>query len=170
MSKPTRPSDPECVKGQPRTFFVTSSTAGGRPLFQTERMSNLLIEVLRSCVRAGKFTVHDFVVMPNHVHILMTVPPDLSLEKSMQFIKGGFSFRAKRELGFQGEIWQRGFSDVRISDESSFTKHQADIDRNPVRAGLASSPAEYPFGTAFLKKQKNAGAEARNISRAERHD
>ncbi len=63
-------------------------------------------------MKSGRIIVHDFVVMPNHVHVLMTVPGDLSIEKAMQLIKGGFSFRANKELGFRGEIWQRGFSDV----------------------------------------------------------
>ena len=97
-------------------------------------MSNLFIDVLRSYVRAGKFTVHDFVVMPNHAHVLMTVPGSISLERAVQLIKGGFSFRASRELQYPGEIWQRGFSDVRITDELSFTQHQDYIDSNPVKA------------------------------------
>jgi putative transposase len=75
-------------------------------------MVDLLIDVLRSQMKSGRIIVHDFVVMPNHVHVLMTVPGDLSIEKAMQLIKGGFSFRANKELGFRGEIWQRGFSDV----------------------------------------------------------
>lgn len=105
-------------------------------------------------------TVHDFVVMPNHVHILMTVPGEMSLEKAMQCIKGGFSFRANQELGFRGEIWQRGYSDVRILDDQSFRRHREYIENNPVKAGLANEPDEYPFGTAYLKKQKLAGAKA----------
>jgi putative transposase len=80
-------------------------TAGGRSLFQTERMAALFIEVLRAYMRSGKIAVHDFVIMPNHVHILMTVPSEMSLEKAMQLIKGSFSFRANKELGFRGEIW-----------------------------------------------------------------
>src|ERR1017187_8778666 len=116
MSKPSRPSDPNSATGRPRTFFVSSGTAGRRSLFQTDRMANLFIEVLRSYMRSGKIVVHDFVVMPNHVHILMTLPGEVSLEKAMQLIKGSFSFRANKELGFRGEIWQRGFSDVLIVD------------------------------------------------------
>ena len=105
-------------------------------------------------------TVHDFVIMPNHVHILMTVPGEMSLEKAMQLIKGSFSFRANKELGFRGEIWQRGYSDVQILDDQSFQQHREYIENNPVKAGLANSPEEYPFGTAYLKKQKHAGAKA----------
>lgn len=93
-------------------------------MFQTERMANLFIDLLRTYVRAGKFTVHDFVIMPDHVHILMTLPGVMSLEKAMQLVKGGFSFRANKELGFKGGIWQRGFSDVRVTGETSFRQHQ----------------------------------------------
>jgi putative transposase len=133
-------------------------------------MANLFIDVLRSYMKSGRMTVHDFVVMPNHVHILMTVPGEMSIEKAMQLIKGGFSFRANKELGFRGEVWQRGFSDVRIVDERSFQRHREYIDNNPVKAGVANSPEEYPYGFAYLKKRKCAGAEARELSAAERHD
>jgi putative transposase len=121
-------------------------------------MAGLLIEVLRSYMRSGKITVHDFVIMPNHVHILMTVPGEMSLEKTMQLIKGNFSYRANKELGFRGEIWQRGYSDVQILDDQNFQQHREYIDNNPMKAGLAKRPDEYPFGTAYLKKQKHAGA------------
>ena len=140
-------------------YFVTTRTAGGRSLFQTERMANLFIEVLRSYVRAGKFTVHDFVVMPNHVHILITLPGAIGVEKAMQLIKGGFSFRANKELGFRGEVWQPGFSDERVNDEESSRRHREYINNNPVKAGLAISAEEYPSGSAFLKRQKRAVAE-----------
>jgi len=142
--------------------FVTTRTAGGKSLFQTDRMANLFIDILRSHIRAKKFKVYDFVVIPNHVHILLTIPGDLSIEKAMQLIKGGFSFRAKKELGFPGEVWQGGFSDVRITDEQSFRHHREYIESNPVRAGLANSAEEYPYGFVFLKKQKCAGAKAQN--------
>ena len=154
MSKPSRPSNPLNATGIARTFFVTTCTAQGRPLFQTDRMANLLIEVLRTCVRSRKFIVHEFVVMPDHLHLLLTVPSETGLEKSVQLIKGGFSYHANRDLGFRGEIWQRGYSDVRITDEESLHKHEHYIHQNPVRAGLSHSPGEYPFGSAHLKKLK----------------
>ena len=157
MSKPSRPSNPQNLKAQLRTFFVTTRTAGGRPIFQTDRMAALFIDVLRCYMRAGKFKVHDFVVMRNHVHLLITLGPDISVEKAMQLIKGNFSFRAKTELGFHGEIWQRGFSDVRIKDEESFRAHQRYIYGNPVKAGLASAPEEYTNGSLYLRRLKAQG-------------
>ncbi len=154
MSKPSRPSDPNHATGQSRIFFVTTRTAGGRSLFQSDRMASLFIDVLRSYLRTSKFTVHDFVAMPNHVHVLLTLPGDMSVEKAVQLIKGGFSFRAGKDLGFRGEIWQRGFSDMRVTDELSFRQHREYIKNNPVKAGLANAADEYPYGSAYLKKMK----------------
>lgn len=120
-------------------------------------MAALFVEVLRCYVRAGKFGVHEFVVMPNHVHLLVTVGADISIEKTMQFIKGNFSYRAKTELGFLGEIWQRGFLDVRIKGEDSFRAHQLYNYNNPVKAGLASVPGEYAHGSLYLRRSRAQG-------------
>ena len=52
------------------------------------------------------YKLHACVVMPDHLHLLIT--PFGSIEKSVQLSKGGFSFRAKREREWKGEIWQQG--------------------------------------------------------------
>ena len=121
-------------------------------------MANLFIEVLRSYMREKKFKVHDFVVMPNHVHVLLSLPPELSIEKAVQMMKGNFSYRAKKELGYPGEIWQKGFSEVQVLTEDSFIQHQDYIDENPVKKGLARSADEYLYCSTYLKKQKKAAA------------
>src|SRR5262249_55758535 len=112
--------------------------------------------VLRFYVLAKKFVIHDFVVMPNHLHVSLTVDQEMSVEKAVQLIKGNFSYRAKKELGVKYEIWQRGFSEVRIFDRESFLHHREYIDQNPVKAGLANSPEEYPFGSAYFRARKAA--------------
>ena len=76
----------------------------GRALLQSERNATLFIEVLRSYVAAEKFKVHDFVVRPNHVHLLTTVEEDMSIEKAVQFVKGGFSYRLKKVRTFRRSV------------------------------------------------------------------
>ena len=128
MSRPSRPSDPNNATST--DLLCDNSHSGEEESTPSERIAGLLIDVLRSCVRESKFVIHDFVIMPNHLHVLLTVPGDLSIEKAMQLIKGCFSFRARREVEFKGEIWQRGFSDVRITDEASFDQHRAYIEQS----------------------------------------
>src|ERR1700758_897487 len=158
MAKPTRNANPSQVLSASRTFFVTTKTSMGRALLQSERNATLLIDVLRSCVRQGKFKVHDFVIMPDHVHLLITLGGDMTVEKAMQIINGGFSYRVKKEHGCSGEVWQRGFSELRVEDRESFMRHREYIAQNPVRRGLVDSAEKFPFCFQYLAQRKVAGA------------
>jgi putative transposase len=155
MAKPDRNANSQEVLSTSRTFFVTSKTSMGRRLLQSERNANLLIDLLRTNMAAHKFKVHDFVIMPDHFHLLVTVEGDTSIEKVMQLIKGGFSFRLKKEFGFSGEVWQRGFSDAHIPDKARFLKHREYIAMNPVKAGLVDSPEKFLYCFEFLAAQKS---------------
>lgn len=154
MARPSRNADFSSARSPIRTFFITSGTSGGRALLQTERMANLFIDVPRSYMKAGKFKIHDFVVMPDHVHVLLSLGPEISIEKAVQMMKGNFSYRAKKEFGFKSDIWQKGFLEVQILTADSFIHHQNYIDENPVRGGLARSAIEYPYCSTYLKKKK----------------
>ena len=130
----------------------------------------LLIDVLRLNVAADRFQLHDFVIMPDHLHLLMTLPSDMTIEKAMQLIKGGFSYRLKREFGYQGEVWQRGFSEVRISDGQSFLQHREYIVQNPVKAGLVDNAEQYPYCYTYLAKKKAQGLKPRSLMVPQRPD
>jgi len=87
-------------------------------------MAGLFIEVLLHYREQQKYLLHEFVLMPNHFHLLIT--PTLTLERALQLVKGGFSFRAKKELGFGGEIWEKSFYDRRvrgIEDYQAFSEY-----------------------------------------------
>jgi putative transposase len=170
MAHPTRNARPEAIPGSSRVFFATTKTSLGRRLLQSERNAMLLVDVLRLNVAAGKFQLHEFVILPDHLHLLMTLPADTTMEKAMQLIKGRFSYRLKKEFGYQGEIWQRGFSEVRISDGQSFIEHREYIVQNPVKAGLVDTAEQYPHSYTYLAKQKAQGLKPRPLSRPQRPD
>lgn len=128
------------------TYFITASTFLKQNVLQTGRMANLFIDVLEHYRDQGAYLLHEFVVMPNHFHLLIT--PNTSLERSMQLIKGGFSFRAKRELEFCGGIWQTSFYDRRVRDAREFDAFRFYIHTNPVRRGLVQHGEEYPYSSA----------------------
>ena len=131
-----------------RTFFVTGSTWGRRNILQSDRMADLLVRVCLEYREKKKFQLHEFVLMPDHFHMIITPAADIPLEKAVQFIKGGFSFRAKKELGWGGEVWSSGFSEHRIKDADDYRNHREYIFRNPVRRGLAGVPEEYVHSSA----------------------
>jgi putative transposase len=127
-----------------RTFFITSVTAERRALFQRIVAADLLVDVFLSYRDQGKYLLHEFVIMPDHFHALITPAPEISLERAVQFIKGGFSFRLKSGL----PVWQASFTNHRIRDEEDFAQHRQYIRMNPVRAGLAQRAEDCPHSSA----------------------
>ncbi|MGD0912206.1 MAG: transposase [Terracidiphilus sp.] len=109
---------------------------------QSERNAGLLIDVLRSLVAERKFQLHDFVIMPDHVHLLLTVFDEMTIEKAMQLIKGRFSHRLSHELGYKG------------------------IANNPVKAGLVDAPEKYPYCFASLARKKIEAHRAQPVTKS----
>lgn len=129
---------------QTRTFFVTTITAQRRRVFQVERMAQLFLDTVFSYRDRQKFQVHEFVLMPDHFHALITPAEIVSLEKALQFIKGGFSFRAKRELNYTRDIWEPSFTNHRIRNASDYEQPRKYILDDPRKAGLDD---DYPYSS-----------------------
>ena len=127
-----------------RTYFVTAVTAQRRSLFQVTATAELLQQTILDYRSQGRFLLHAVVIMPDHFHALITPAPDVSLEKAMQFIKGGFSFRLKSKL----DVWMRSFNESQILTKEKFMNGVRYIEENPVRRGLVSTPEAYPFSSA----------------------
>jgi len=127
-----------------RTYLVTAVTAERRSLFQVTATAELLERTILDYRSQGKFLLHAFVIMPDHLHALLTPAPDVSLEKAMQFIKGGFSFRLKSKH----DVWMRSFNESQIMSGEKFTSCVRYIEENPVRRGLVATPEDYRFSSA----------------------
>ena len=131
-----------------RTFFVTSVTWERRDIFRSERAARLFLDTLFSYRDRGIFQLYEFVVMPDHIHLLLAPKPTVALERVMQFIKGGYSHRFMKEIGSRMEIWERSFTNHRIQDCTDFEKHRRYIHLNSVRAGFVQFPMDYPYSSA----------------------
>ena len=139
MAKPTRLTSHG-------TFFITTQTHNRRRLFQHPPTADLLIETLQHYRHEGRYKLHAFVLMPDHIHLLLT-PNEITLERTVQLIKGGFSRRLESSL----PIWQQSFTDRRIRDREDFITHREYIHHNPVRARLCQQPEDYPYSSAYRK-------------------
>jgi putative transposase len=139
-----RPARQQIAAGY--TYFVTSQTWQRRLLFKNEKWAELFLESLHS-YRGRAYLLHEYVLMLDHFHVLIT--PSVTLERAVQFIKGGFSYRVKKELQSSMEVWQTGFSDHRIRDAEDYGIHVEYIYRNPVGKKLVETAAEYPYCSAF---------------------
>ena len=153
-----RPSRGE-VRNSEYSYFVSTQTYGRRSLFRVEKWARLMLDVLKHYDGSG-YVLHAYVVMPDHLHVLLS--PAEAIEKSVQLIKGGFSFRAKRELLWNGEVWQPGFTDHRIRDSEDWERHLEYIRLNPVEARLVENSVLYEW-MGFPSKDFPQGLKPRSL-------
>jgi len=142
MSVPKRHGSP------PGTYFVTSQTWQGHAIFQAAETCRIFIDALLHYRDQGAYSLHGFVLMPNHFHALLTPGAEVTLERAVQFIKGGSAKKIGDALRGGFPVWHRGFSDHRVRDAADFELHMRYIEQNPVKKGLATVPSEYRWSSA----------------------
>jgi putative transposase len=111
-------------------------------------LATLFLDLLKADREKERYKVHEMVLMPDHFHAMLTPAFEVSLEKAVQSIKGGFSYRAKKETGTNIEIWQSGYNSHNIQNADDYQTHRDYIYQNPVRAGLCREPQEYRYSSA----------------------
>ena len=140
---------PSRLFSPPGTYFLTFCTWHHRNLFPVEDYARLFLKTLFHYRREGRYLLHAFVLMPDHVHLLLTPAQDITIERAVQLIKGGYSHAIGTLIGRKSEIWQRGFTDHRIRDTEDFVHHRNYIHQNPVVARLVVTSSEYRYCSAF---------------------
>ena len=137
------------------TCLVTANCAGKRTIFQVERSSELMLEVLQHY--REHYKLHASVLMPDHFHLLLT-PQDTTLERCLQLVEGGFSRRYHLEGGLN-DVWQTSYADHRCRDREDYLNHKTYIEENPVKSGLSSLAEEYgwPSVSRSLRQKHSLG-------------
>jgi putative transposase len=130
------------------SYFVTSRCWQGRSLFQIPENAQLFLDALFEYRSRDEYLLHEFVVMPNHFHLLMTPGLKTSLERAVQLIKGGSSHRIHKLRGSAMPIWQQGFYDWTIRDAGDWEAKVRYIHENPVRAKLLVDGQVWPYSSA----------------------
>jgi putative transposase len=139
-------------ESRPGTYAITSVTYERRSIFQVDTTAQLFLDTLQHYRREGHFKLHAFVVMPDHIHLLIT-PQKITLERAVGMIKGGFS----HHLGAHFTVWQEGFRDRRCRDAEEFRVKREYIHMNPVRAGLVLEPHHFRYSSAFRAATNPSG-------------
>ena len=130
------------------TYFVTTKTWQGRSIFQVHEVADILIDKLLEYRKRGSYLLHEFVVMPNHLHVILTPQGSVTLEKAIQLIKGGSSREIHIARGNEIQIWQSGFHESRLRDFADYRRKLDYIWFNPVTAKLVERPQDWPSSSA----------------------
>jgi putative transposase len=115
-------------------------------LFQKDENARLLIATILKYRDANEFELHDFVVMPNHLHIVLSLDDGKTIGRAVQLIKGGFS-HVLHLTGGAGTVWQPGYYEHRVRDGEEFERITNYVRQNPVRRGLVEKPSDYSYSS-----------------------
>ena len=137
MAKPARPT-------RPGIAFVTLTTCDRRPVFEIARIAELFVDTLLHYRTVGHYKLHAYVVMPDHVHLLLT-PQAMTLDQAVELIKHGFAYRLDSQL----PLWQNGFTGYSVANLRDLEIVRAFVHQIPVRAHLATAAELYRFSSAY---------------------
>lgn len=130
------------------TYFVTTKTWQSVPVFQVQESAEIVARKILEYRDKKNYLLHEFVLMPNHLHLLLTPAENVSLEKAIQLIKGGSSHEIHIVRGNKIQIWQSGFHESRVKNSTEY-KIKADYIRfNAVAAKLVMQPQDWKFCSA----------------------
>jgi len=119
------------------------------PLYlRRPEIANVVLEAIQYRDRVSReFDLHSFVVMANHVHLLVT--PLVDVSKMMQSLKRSTARECNKRLGLTGQpFWQDESYDRVVRDQTEFRRIARYIEMNPVNAGLVAMPEEFPWSSA----------------------
>ena len=116
------------------TYAITTATYQRRALFVRTANAELLLSSLFHYRDEGRYRLHGFAIMPEHVHVLLSPSPTQTVERCAHCIKDGFSHQVRAQYG--GEVWQKGFHEHRVRDAMDFQNQLSYIAANPERRRL----------------------------------
>ena len=148
------------------TYFVTTKACGNRSLFLVTEIADIVVGMMLHYRATDAYLLHEFVLMPDHLHLMLTPGKTTTLEKAMQLIKGGSSYQIHRRRGHRMEIWQPGFREWTVRDARDFQIKAEYIRMNPVEAKLVERAEEWAYSSAsgafqLDEKPKHFASEAK---------
>jgi putative transposase len=121
-------------------IFVTRER---RPHFSYTKLAETCLEALQSSREKHKAIIHAYCVMPDHMHVLVEMTAGMSLQKFARLFKQLSGYQLKATIG--DFAWQTSYYDHMLRREEAILDIANYIWDNPVKEGLAQTPAEFPL-------------------------
>lgn len=125
-------------------YWLTTVTAGRRRLFNELSAGRCLVRALKAAESTGAAQTLAYVVMPDHLHWLMSLG-DTSLPLTVGAVKSGSAREIRGLLHLSGRVWQRGYHDHALRRDEALITFTRYLVANPVRAGLVRRVGDYPL-------------------------
>jgi len=129
-----------------QSHFVTFCCYHRRPLFTTDESRRVFENALERVRRKFSLRVYGYVVMLEHIHLLVSEPARDTLADALKSLKQGV---ARRLIEDADHFWQKRYYDFNVRNEEQFVEKLHYIHSNPVNAGLCGCPEDWPW-SSFL--------------------
>jgi putative transposase len=151
------PSGLKRYYGTGSLHFITWSCYRCKPLLGNPARRDLLLAVLELMRVRYRFAVIGYVVMPEHVHLLISEPLIGDPSKIIQAVKLSVSRRLAIKGEFSGKFWQSSFYDFNLWSQQKEVEKLKYMHRNPVRRGLVASPEDWQWSSYRFYAYGEAG-------------
>jgi putative transposase len=142
------------------TFHVVQRGHNGQRTFFSNDDFRRYIELVALSSRRYATEVHAYVLMSNHVHLLMTSSKASGISRTMQMVGSNYVREINEQYDRTGTLWEGRFRSSPIDSEFYCLACYRYIELNPVRAGLVSAPGDYRW-SSFLE---NTGQQAPRLT------
>jgi putative transposase len=124
--------------------FITFSCYQRLPYLKASEPKEILEQVIERTRRSHNLSIYAYVLMPEHVHLLLTEPEDRILSSTIRVLKGESSKLLK---GSRDHFWQPRYYDFNVFTTAKFVEKVRYIHRNPVTRGLVTKPEDYRWSS-----------------------
>ena len=133
-------------------YHVTSRTNNKIRVFDDYSSRKIMLWVIKKAKEKYRFTLHNFCVMPTHIHLLITPAEGTNLSRIVQWIKTRSAKRLNFVRGSTDHLWGERFFARPVTDIYEYNIINEYINQNPVRAGLVHNPADWKASGAYYRR------------------
>jgi putative transposase len=132
-----------------QSHFVTFSCYHRQANFSSPDTYGLFVQCLEDMRRRFGMCIYGYVVMPEHVHLLVNEPEGATLADAIHFLKLSFAkrLRSRKDAKEPSSFWQKRYYDRNVRDAREFTIKLRYLHRNPVKRGLVNEPGEWAWSS-----------------------
>lgn len=135
------------VQNKNQFFHIIVRGNAKRAVFDAAPSYHEYLALLEKYAKRFRVAIFHYVLMPNHVHLLVQTLADNTLGKFMQGVTLSHTIRLHKRNNTCGHVWQGRYKSLLITRDSHFLQCGQYIELNPVRAGIVSHPSEYPWSS-----------------------
>ena len=129
------------------TYHVLTHGNNGQTVFHDDADYQRYLELLAAYAQRHQLRLFHFILMPDHVHLVLEAPVGTSLSKAMSGLNLAYAWVYRKRHQYRGHLWQGRFKSVLIDQDRELLECGRQIELSAVRGGLVAEPGQYSWSS-----------------------